>query len=660
MYRVLLKGEIEALIHNGCWAEDWNTVFVSKAGFKPANYRFAIFSGNIYLGTTLKKHILEGGIEVSSGVYNTKLHNCKIGNGTYINNVNQYIANYNIGDDVVVNNIDSLIVCGESSFGNGTRISVLNETGGRDVVIYDKLSSHLAYILTLYRHHPVTLQKIEEFINKYVDGVKSSVGHIGNGVKVLNCGAIKNVFIGDSAILEGVSRMTNGSINSNLQAPVYIGRDVIADNFIVCSSSRIFDGVIIDKCFIGQGCEMGKQYSAENSLFFSNCVGMHGEACSIFAGPYTVTHHKSTLLIAGLYSFMNAGSGSNQSNHMYKLGPIHQGIIDRGSKTTSDSYLLWPSKIGAFSIVMGRHYNNCDTSLLPFSYIIESNSKSVIVPGVNLRSVGTIRDAKKWPKRDKRKGEEKIDQINFNLLSPYTIHKMLKGIETLKNLIEASGETSSTYSYQSCVIKNSSLFKGIELYEMAVTKFFGNSIIKRLENIKGDSIDEIRAALLPKTAIGRGSWFDISGLIAPKSEIIRILNDIVSGKITSLDMIHNEFITLKENYYEYEWSWVYDKMITNNKNLNAISVAGLIEYIKKWKTCVITIDKLLYNDAKKEFTLASKTSFGADGGNIDKKKDFENVRGDFEKNDFVLEVLDHIEKKSALGDELIDRIKHLA
>ena len=24
---------------------------------------------------------------------------------------------------------------------------------------------------------------------------------------------------------------------------------------------------------------------------------------------------------------MNAGSGSNQSNHMYKLGPIHQGII---------------------------------------------------------------------------------------------------------------------------------------------------------------------------------------------------------------------------------------------------------------------------------------------------------------------------------------------
>ena len=45
-----------------------------------------------------------------------------------------------------------------------------------------------------------------------------------------------------------------------------------------------------------------------------------------------MTHHKSTLLIAGMFSFMNAGSGSNQSNHMYKLGPIHQGAMERGAK----------------------------------------------------------------------------------------------------------------------------------------------------------------------------------------------------------------------------------------------------------------------------------------------------------------------------------------
>ena len=30
---------------------------------------------------------------------------------------------------------------------------------------------------------------------------------------------------------------------------------------------------------------------------------------------------------------------------MYKLGPIHQGILERGAKTSSDSYILWPSRI---------------------------------------------------------------------------------------------------------------------------------------------------------------------------------------------------------------------------------------------------------------------------------------------------------------------------
>ena len=56
---------------------------------------------------------------------------------------------------------------------------------------------------------------------------------------------------------------------------------------------------------------------------------------------------------------------------MYKLGPIHQGAMERGAKTTSDSYILWPARVGAFSLVMGRHVNHADTSNLPFSYLIE-------------------------------------------------------------------------------------------------------------------------------------------------------------------------------------------------------------------------------------------------------------------------------------------------
>ena len=55
------------------------------------------------------------------------------------------------------------------------------------------------------------------------------------------------------------------------------------------------------------------------------------------------------------------------------------------------------------------------------------------MPGVNLRSVGTIRDAQKWPKRDGRTDTNKLDFINYNLLSPYTVQKTV----SYTHLVEA-------------------------------------------------------------------------------------------------------------------------------------------------------------------------------------------------------------------------------
>ncbi len=114
-----------------------------------------------------------------------------------------------------------------------------------------------------------------------------------------------------------------------------MGRD-----FVASLGAKIGGSSIIERCFIGQSCHIDHLFSAHDSLIFANCNLENGEACAIFAGPFTVSSHKSSLLIAGHFSFLNAGSGSNQSNHLYKLGPIHQGVVERGSKTSSDSYNL--------------------------------------------------------------------------------------------------------------------------------------------------------------------------------------------------------------------------------------------------------------------------------------------------------------------------------
>jgi hypothetical protein len=655
-YRNLTSEEVEILIENGCSCHDWNRIWVSD-GFNPISCSNVIFSGDITLGIFVEPFIDESGVSIPSGIRNARLHNCTIGSNVVINNIGDYIANYNIEDKVVIKNCGKIRTEGVSSFGNGTSVNVLNETGGRAVKIWDSLSAHEAYIIALYRHRKDAVDRIEKMVDDYSLSKSSGTGIIGKCTRIFNSSNIRNVRFGPFSSVEGAITLNEGSVNSSEEDPVIIGPGVIMEHFIVCSGSKVTEATLIDKCFIGQACVLAKHYSAENSLFFANCGGYHGEACSIFAGPYTVTHHKSTLLIAGIFSFMNAGSGSNQSNHMYKLGPIHQGIMERGSKTTSNSYLLWPARIGPYTLIMGRHYKNMDTSSLPFSYLIESNDESILVPGINLRSVGTIRDAQKWPVRDMRKDPVKIDQVNFNLLSPYTISKMFEGRELLKKLKISSPQGTTSYTYNNMKIKGNSLERGIELYQTGINKFLGNSLIKRLEKCDFRTNEELQQRLAPDRSHGSGEWIDLAGLIAPKKEVDNLLDDIESGLISSVEVLAKSFAGLHDSYYQWEWTWACERIEEETGiPINKLTAGDVITLVKTWKNSVVELDNLLYEDARKEFTLSSMTGFGIDGGAEVKKLDFEQVRGEFESNSVVSAIQEHIKQKSALGDELINRM----
>ena len=640
VYRKLNKEEIEILERQMCSASDWNLVEVTD-GFSTDYVRYARFSGNVRLGAFRKVFQLAGGMVKHSGIYYATLHNVTVGDDCCIENVKNYIANYNIGDGAFIENVDIILVDGESSFGNGTKVEVLNETGGCEVMIFDRLTAQTAYVMALFKHRPELMAKMMKMIEAYVDTVKSSVGHIGRDVTIADAGYIKNVRIGDCCKIEGASRLKNGSINSNPHAPVHIGVGVVGDDFIISSGSSIEDGVSFSRCFIGQACRMGHTYSATDSLFFSNCQGENGEACAIFAGPFTVTHHKSTLLIAGMFSFMNAGSGSNQSNHLYKLGPIHHGIMERGSKTASDSYILWPAKVGAFSLVMGRHVCHQDTTDLPFSYLIEQQSTSYIMPGANLKSVGTIRDAKKWPARDARRDPDKLDCINYNLLSPYTIHKMLRGMDILKNLQKVSGDTSDSYTYQSGMIKRSSLKNGLRYYGLAVDKFLGNSLITRLMSSDFLGVSQMREALKPTAAYGEGDWMDLAGLIAPQKAVSDLLDAVERGTLNDVAELNHCFADLHSQYYDFEWNWAY-RVIEEyyGVSLDSVEPEKLVELICRWRSSVVALDNLIYEDARKEFSLTGMS--------------------DFESDPFVKSVRAHIDAKTNLADQVLSRLSSIS
>lgn len=657
-YRKLTPQDIEQLTAQGCSAQEWSEISIHDE-LDLKYIRDVRFSGTCQIGKAEKSFTLAGGIQKHSGIFHATLHNVTMGDNCCIENIKNYIANYDIEDDCFIENVDIILVDGVSTFGNGTEVAVLNETGGREVTIHSKLTAHEAYMMAMYRHRPALVNRLKELAMQYTEAQASDRGRICKGSTIVDTGYIKNMYVGPFCKIEGAGRLKNGSLMSREESPIHIGYGVIADDFIVQDGSVVEDGTTITRVYVGQACVLGHGYSASDSLFFCNCQEENGEACAIFAGPFTVTHHKSTLLIAGMFSFMNAGSGSNQSNHMYKLGPIHQGALERGAKTSSDSYILWPARIGAFSLVMGRHATNPDTSDMPFSYLIEKKGVTYLVPAVNLRSVGTIRDAQKWPKRDKRHPEGRLELINFNLLSPYTIDKMVRGLRILDNLEQLSGATSDTYAYQSARITSSALQKGKVLYRMAINKFLGNSLISRLEKVEGD-LSRLKPE--PKAdaqcLYGEGDWVDLMGLIAPHSLISKMMDDIENGSLDSLSAINTRLNEIHNDYYDLEWAWAYRLMLEFYHLDEAnITKQDLSNIINEWKNAVVGLDKMLYDDAHKEFSMTARTGFGFDAQkrtNID--ADFEQVRGDFESNPFVKAVTEHIERKTALGDKWLAKL----
>lgn len=443
---------------------------------------------------------------------------------------------------------------------------------------------------------------------------------------------------------------------------MHIGEGVIAKKFIILSGSSVTGGTYLEKCFIGQGVTIGRQFSAENSALFANTEVGLGEACSIFAGPYTVSHHKSTLLLAGMFSFYNAGSGTNISNHMYKLGPVHQGIVERGSKTGSSSYLLWPCRVGAYNVLVGKHFTNFDTSDFPFSYITEEKGKSILYPAMNLFTVGTRRDSEKWPARDKRNDPEKHDLISFSLFNPYVGGRMAKAVGLLGELADNALKTQEYVTYKGIHIPRLLLKTTRKFYEMALKVYIGSEVVERVEACAGElSLNRVREVLTSQGESGRGDWCDLSGMFAPVDLIEKLIDSIKKGSIQSVGQILEYLRKMHNNYKQYSWSWC-SAYLESETGLKTEQISGetLIQIIGDWQKNAIKLNNMILQDATKEFDMTSRYGYGIDGDEKTNILDFEAVRGTYEGNKFVKTLKAEVESIDKRASNLITMLQSLA
>ncbi|MDD4754603.1 MAG: DUF4954 family protein [Prolixibacteraceae bacterium] len=659
MYRPLNLQEIKTLELRGCSSENWSSIEV-RDPFCAGRLRNVKFAGNVQLGSNDGFTYFNEYISKPSGITNCFVKNCIIGDNVFLSDI-KVLANYRIGNYAFIENVGNLALFGKTAFGNGHEINILNESGGRELVIFDKLSSQIAYLLVVYRHNPELINKLKLLISEYVTSRLSTTGTIGEYTIIQNSQQIINTEIGSFCKITGVLKLQEGTVKSNKSAPVFIGEGVTAENFIILSGSKIDGGAILTSTFVGQGVQIGKQFSADNSAFFSNCEAYHGEACSIFAGPYTVTHHKSTLLIAGMFSFYNAGSGTNQSNHMYKLGPVHHGIVERGSKTGSFSYMLWPSRVGAFTVVMDKHTGNFDSSGFPFSYISVENGKSVLTPAMNLFTVGTARDSKKWPARDQRTDVEKTDLIDYNIFNPCTIQKMITAARLLEHLYRTTSDNREFIYHKGLYINRLMLRTSKRLYELAINLYLCGEIVKKLEQQKLNKIEEVKEILRPLKNVHHSScWVDIGGMIALRDNLNDLTESVITGKTDTIEKLDEEFRNIHSGCEKYSYSWSINTLQeVMGIDINTLTKTTLTELVSTWNNSTIKFNKMVLKDAEKEFDQMSRIAYGPDGDENEKQADFESVRGKYESNSFIAGIQKELQNTEERYNELLKRIEKL-
>ncbi len=597
--RNLRSDEIVQLAAQGCIATDWNDIKVSDA-FEIAKIRNVSFCGKVEIGN------------------NVTLCNIRVG-----------IGGYKIGNGARIIDCGSIISESDSTFGIGHEVCVVNEAGGREVKLSQDLTNNIAYMVAMHRYNKAMVESYNRLVEKEAKAFKGKAV-IAEGAQIIGCQTIHNVRIGQGARLNGCSLLENGTILSFNVLPAIIGSNVIMHDFIVAEGAQITDAAIIKSSYIGQCSLVGSGFMADNCLVFANCQLFCGEGVAAFCGPYTVSHHKTSLLIAAMYSFFNAGSATNASNHHYRLGPNHQAIFDRGVKTGSGSYVLEPAHIGAYTMVVGSHKSNPDTSDFPFSYLIEKQGESYLLPAQNLKTMGLFRDEVKWHRRDLRIESIARDLFTTEVFNPLTIGKMIKAVNKADEMIASA--TGDTILVNGVRIQKGLLVRARNAYNEVAQAFVLESYLKSQE-YEGAPTE----------------WTDCGGLIVPKDQMEALESNLAQGLYHSVADIAKAFDALAL-YYESDVSTWCAKMVRENYGISGEPDKEEAEKVISGYTSLMNG---MLADAQKDFNRKMAVGYGLDSNDNQAMHEYTVVKGTFDTNKSVEICRKYFSKHMRLANKIL-------
>ena len=130
--------------------------------------------------------------------------------------------------------------------------------------------------------------------------------------------------------------------------------------------------------------------------------------------------------------------------------------------------------------------------------------------------------------------------------------------------------------------------------------------------------------------------------------------------IRHVEKIASELVQIHEAYDKEVWNWTTSILMERFElDVKQLGAGHLLELLEKWESETIKMDKMILNDASKEFDNSSKIGFGLDGDAEIRDMDFEAVRGTLGENKFILGIEEEIKQTGLKANELKKLIQDL-
>jgi hypothetical protein len=692
-WRHLRSDEVERLVKNDNTADNWDEIFVTEQ-FDANQIKNTRFFGLVRIGCLRNIILQHHDLRVPSGITNSLIISCDIGDDVAIHNVH-YLAHYIIGDRCILFNIQEMHTTDHAKFGNGvikdgerenvrTWLDLMNETGCRRVLPFDGMITADAYLWAKYIDDKALQENLKRMTQESVDSRRGFYGTVGTHCVIKNCLILKDVKISSYSYIKGANKLKNLTINSSELEPTQIGEGVELVNGIIGYGCHIFYGCKAVKFILGNNSNLKYGARLINSFLGDNSTISCCEVLNNLIFPAHEQHHNNSFLIASVVMGQSniAAGATIGSNHNSRAND-NEIQAGRGFWPGLCTSVKHSCRFASFVLLSKADYPAELDIPLPFS-LVNNNvayDRLEVMPAYwwLYNMFALARNSWKFQNRDKR--VHKVQNIEFDPFAPDTaeeiIHArrlleiwtakanlrrkgigsatikedelaaqgrlLLTGSEEEVNNLEVLGENMENTRRKVLILKP---FKAYRAYGDMLHYYAVKNLMFYLNSGSESTLSGMRSKL---NGNKHRDWVNLGGQLMQSDDLDKLRIDIGSGKLNNWKDVHKRYYDLWEKYLFDKQKHAFATLLELTGK-EVISESDWIEALNKAMAIQNFVSEQVYKSRKKDFDNPfRKTTFR-------NAEEMTAALGTLELNSFIVQVRQETSDFIVAAEELKKRI----